>query len=112
MAVFGLGAVGLAVIQDAKMAGASRIIAVDIKRTQNQNVRRHNTPNSTANPIAGVLTAAVVAMTILILVIDSPPHRPWRLTAVVLRAVTSDAVVVTTIFAWFSSTTRSTAGDC
>ena len=28
--VFGLGAVGLAVIQGAKMAGASRIIAVDI----------------------------------------------------------------------------------
>jgi S-(hydroxymethyl)glutathione dehydrogenase/alcohol dehydrogenase len=30
VAVFGLGAVGLAVIQGAKMAGASRIIAVDI----------------------------------------------------------------------------------
>jgi S-(hydroxymethyl)glutathione dehydrogenase/alcohol dehydrogenase len=30
VAVFGLGAVGLAVIQAAKMAGASRIIAVDI----------------------------------------------------------------------------------
>merc|ERR1712157_221462 len=30
VAVFGLGAVGLAVIQGAKMAGASKIIAVDI----------------------------------------------------------------------------------
>merc|ERR1712232_1420550 len=30
VAVFGLGAVGLAVIQGAKMAGSSRIIAVDI----------------------------------------------------------------------------------
>jgi S-(hydroxymethyl)glutathione dehydrogenase/alcohol dehydrogenase len=30
VAVFGLGAVGLAVIQGAKMAGASRIIAVDV----------------------------------------------------------------------------------
>ena len=30
VAVFGLGAVGLSVIQGAKMAGASRIIAVDI----------------------------------------------------------------------------------
>merc|ERR1711862_532156 len=30
VAVFGLGAVGLAVIQGAKMAGASRIIAIDI----------------------------------------------------------------------------------
>ena len=30
VAVFGLGAVGLAVIQGAKMTGASKIIAVDI----------------------------------------------------------------------------------
>ena len=30
VAVFGLGAVGLAVIQGAKMAGAGRIIAVDV----------------------------------------------------------------------------------
>ena len=30
VAVFGLGAVGLSVIQGAKMAGASKIIAVDI----------------------------------------------------------------------------------
>jgi len=30
VAVFGLGAVGLAVIQAAKMAGASKIIAVDV----------------------------------------------------------------------------------
>lgn len=34
VAVFGLGAVGLAVIQGAKMAGASRIIAVDINPTK------------------------------------------------------------------------------
>lgn len=32
VAVFGLGAVGLAVVQGAKMAGASRIIAVDINQ--------------------------------------------------------------------------------
>lgn len=32
VAVFGLGAVGLAVVQGAKMAGASRIIAVDINK--------------------------------------------------------------------------------
>lgn len=34
VAVFGLGAVGLAVIQGAKMAGASRIIAVDINESK------------------------------------------------------------------------------
>ena len=34
VAVFGLGAVGLAVIQGAKMAGASRIIAVDINEAK------------------------------------------------------------------------------
>lgn len=33
VAVFGLGAVGLAVIEAAKRAGASRIIAVDINRS-------------------------------------------------------------------------------
>lgn len=32
--VFGLGAVGLSVIQGAKMAGASKIIAVDINPTK------------------------------------------------------------------------------
>ena len=32
MAVFGLGAVGLAVVQAAKMAGASRIIGVDLNK--------------------------------------------------------------------------------
>jgi S-(hydroxymethyl)glutathione dehydrogenase/alcohol dehydrogenase len=34
VAVFGLGAVGLAVIQGAKMAGASKIIAVDINQSK------------------------------------------------------------------------------
>ena len=34
VAVFGLGAVGLAVIQGAKMAGASRIIAVDVNEAK------------------------------------------------------------------------------
>jgi S-(hydroxymethyl)glutathione dehydrogenase/alcohol dehydrogenase len=32
VAVFGLGAVGLAVVQAAKMAGASRIIGVDLNK--------------------------------------------------------------------------------
>ena len=34
VAVFGIGAVGLAVIQGAKAAGASRIIAVDINEAK------------------------------------------------------------------------------
>merc|ERR1712157_329052 len=34
VAVFGLGAVGLAVIQGSKMAGASKIIAVDINESK------------------------------------------------------------------------------
>uniref|UniRef100_A0A7S3PBU4 S-(hydroxymethyl)glutathione dehydrogenase n=1 Tax=Amphora coffeiformis TaxID=265554 RepID=A0A7S3PBU4_9STRA len=40
VAVFGLGAVGLAVIQGAKMAGASRIIAVDINPKKFENAKK------------------------------------------------------------------------
>ena len=36
MAVFGLGAVGLAVVQGAKMAGASRIIGVDVNNSKRE----------------------------------------------------------------------------
>ena len=39
VAVFGLGAVGLAVIQGAKMAGASRIIAVDLNPDKFESAR-------------------------------------------------------------------------
>ena len=34
MAVFGLGGVGLSVVQGAKNAGASRIIGIDLNKTK------------------------------------------------------------------------------
>jgi len=65
VAVFGLGAVGLAVIQGAKMSGASRIIAVDInpkkfKMARDLGATDFVDPSSLQQPvqkhIAGVLT--------------------------------------------------------
>ena len=40
MAVFGLGAVGLAVVQAAKMAGAGRIIGIDLNKVGRCRLKR------------------------------------------------------------------------
>lgn len=60
VAVFGLGAIGLAVIQGAQMAGAKRIIAIDINTDKFELARQFGAtdfvnPNDYADPIQQVI---------------------------------------------------------
>ena len=63
VAVFGLGGIGLSVIQGAAMAGADRIIGVDVNPKKFDLARRLGATDTLDPAQAGDVAAAIVAMT-------------------------------------------------